>query len=97
MLLLSVVILAIAVLLFYVRRETYVDIRHTREQALNLIDNAEKDGSFTKSEIERLEKLLDPVMKRNKKILNTVIDYANQGRFKNTREIVDLYFSPMLR
>jgi len=97
MLLLSVVIVAIAVLLFYVRRETYVDIRHTREQALNLIDNAEKQGGFTKSEIERLEKLLDPVMKRKKKILNAVLDYANQGRFKDTREIVDLYFSPLLR
>jgi hypothetical protein len=97
MLLLSVVILAIAVLLFYVRRETYVDIRHTREQALNLIDNAEKQGGFTKIEIERLEKLLDPVMKRKKKILNAVLDYANQGRFKDTREIVDLYFSPLLR
>jgi hypothetical protein len=92
-----VVIVAIAVLLFYVRRETYVDIRHTREQALNLIDNAEKQGGFTKSEIERLEKLLDPVMKRKKKILNAVLDYANQGRFKDTREIVDLYFSPLLR
>jgi len=74
-----------------------VDIRHTREQALNLIDNAEKQGGFTKSEIERLEKLLDPVMKRKKKILNAVLDYANQGRFKDTREIVDLYFSPLLR
>jgi uncharacterized protein YoxC len=97
MLLLSVVIVAIAVLLFYVRRETYVDIRHTREQVLNLIDNAEKQGGFTKSEIERLEKMLEPIMKRNKKILNSVIDYANQDRFRDTREIVDLYFSPMKR
>lgn len=97
MILLSVVIVAIAVLLFYVRRETYVDIRHTREQALNLIDNAQKQGGFTESEIERLEKILEPIMKRNKKILNAVIDYANQDRFRDTREIVDVYFSPMLR
>ena len=46
MLLLSVVILAIAVLLFDVRGETHVDIRHTRGVVVDIIDDAHEKGGL---------------------------------------------------
>lgn len=97
MLLLSVVIVAITVLLFYVRRETYVNIRQTRGVVVDIIDDAYERGGFTEDHIERMESLLEPIMKRDKKTYDAVLDYARQDRFRDVDEIIDLYFSSLTR
>ncbi len=99
MLLLIVVILAITVLLFYVRRETYVDILHTRGLVIDIIDDAHEKGGFTENHLERMEELLKPLMKhdRDKKTYNAVFDYARQGRIRDVDEIIELYFRSFTR
>ena len=99
MLLLIVVILAITVLLFYVRRETYVDIQFTRGLVIDIIDDAHEKGGFTENHLERMEELLKPLMKhdRDKKTYNAVFDYARQGRIRDVDEIIELYFRSFTR
>lgn len=64
---------------------------------LNIIDEAYENKGFTEDQIKKIEDVLEPIMKNDKKLFETVMEYVNQDRFDDVNDIVDLYFNPLIR
>lgn len=96
MILLIVAIVIIVVLLFRIRREGYVDFRTTRHEVLDILDEAYENKGFTEEHIKKIKEKLEPIMRNDKKIFDTVMEYVNQDRFDDVNDIVDIYFNPLI-
>jgi CHASE3 domain sensor protein len=96
MILLIVAIVIIVVLLFRIRREGYVDFRTTRDEVLDILDEAYENKGFTEEHIKKIKEKLEPIMRNDKKIFDTVMEYVNQDRFDDVNDIVDIYFNPLI-
>jgi uncharacterized membrane protein YvbJ len=94
---LLVAAIIVLVILLFVKRETYLDFRGTREMVLDIIDEAYENKGFTEDQIEKIKEALEPIMKNDKKIFETLMEYVNQDRFDDANDLVDLYFNPLLR
>lgn len=94
---LLVAAIIVLVILLFVKRETYLDFRGTREMILNIIDEAYENKGFTEDQIEKIEEALEPIMKNDKKLFETVMEYVNQDRFNDVNDIIDIYFNPLIR
>jgi hypothetical protein len=94
---LLVAAIIVLVILLFIKRESYVDFRGTREMVLDIIDEAYENKGFTEDQIEKIKEALEPIMKNDKKIFETLMEYVNQDRFDDANDLVDLYFSPLLR
>lgn len=96
MILLILAIVIIVVLLFRIRREGYVDFRKTRDEVLDILDEAYENKGFTDEHIKKIKEKLEPIMRNDKKIFDTVMEYVNQDRFDDVNDIVDIYFNPLI-
>ena len=96
MILLILAIVIIVVLLFRIRREGYVDFRKTRDEVLDSLDEAYENKGFTDEHIKKIKEKLEPIMRNDKKIFDTVMEYVNQDRFDDVNDIVDIYFNPLI-
>jgi hypothetical protein len=94
---LLVAAIIVLVILLFIKRESYVDFRGTREMVLDIIDEAYENKGFTEDQIEKIKEALEPIMKNDKKLFETLMEYVNQDRFDDVNDLVDLYFSPLLR
>ena len=94
---LLVAAIIVLVILLFIKRESYVDFRGTREMVLDIIDEAYENKGFTEDQIEKIKEALEPIMKNDKKLFETLMEYVNQDRFDDANDLVDLYFTPLLR
>ena len=93
----AVVLLVLVIVVFLcLRSENYVDFVRSKEAAEDVIDAGIANGGFKESHIEDLRKILEPVMK-DKKILDSVLEYAAQDRFDEVSDILEIYFSAYIR
>lgn len=92
---LLVAAIIVLVILLFIKRESYVDFRGTREMVLDIIDEAYENKGFTEDQIEKIKEALEPIMKNDKKLFETLMEYVNQDRFDDVNDLVDLYFSPL--